>query len=168
MSAPELARSESEADERILERARRIRHWPLGSVKQCPDCKKRTFAGRDDLVERIIRPGTVYVFGRLHGGKCSSCGYQIIENEDLFRIEEEAGVGRPATFEVGVYTKGTNVIGTNWTRDMVRSFGLRSGQRALVHYLDERTAVIEFGVSGRPEPGAARKGRKKAAPMVAR
>lgn len=124
--------------------ARRARLWPAGSVSKCPKCGKRALEGRDDLVERVARPGHVIVFRHMRGARCRACAAQWLEPGEHLNIEAEAGAEIVGDYEVKISRVGSGTLGTYWPKDLVRVLGLKPKKRAYVKVLDADTALISF------------------------
>lgn len=124
--------------------AQRQRLWPHGSVSKCPRCDERALEGRDDLTQRVTRPGQIIVFRHLRGAKCRACEAQFLEPGEALNVEAEAGPDLVGDYEVKVSRIGSGTLGTYWPKDLVRVLGLKPKKRAFVKVLDADTALVSF------------------------
>lgn len=134
----------------LRERGPRGRLWPSGSVGPCPNCGRRGFVGRDNLEMSLPKPGGAVIFRGLRGARCDGCGAQVLEADDLIRVEAEAVTAIASDYEAKVSRIGSGTLGTYWPRDVVRSMGLTPATKAFIQVLDRRTALVRFD---RPKDG---------------
>lgn len=143
-------------DERISKRAwqqgvRRVRsvlrgrrHWKAGRAYACPVCRHRTFVGRDDLTHEEVRGDKVFVFLRLHGGRCTSCDAQAVEAYEVLDVEDAMGVSFRADYRGKVSRIGRGTLGTYWPKDVERVLGLRPDKKVYIEILGRDAALLRF------------------------
>lgn len=164
------SREEFEKNARLLrERGPRGRLWPSGSVGPCSSCGRRSFVGRDNLEMSLPKPGGAVIFRGLRGAHCDGCGAQVLEADDLIRVEAEAVTAIVSDYEAKVSRIGSGTLGTYWPRDVVRSMGLTPATKAFIQVLDRRTALVRFNrPKDSPDPAANEKPRSEEAAPVTR
>lgn len=102
----------------LLERMRAQRLFPPGRRTTCPECRRRTFTGADDLRVELVHDGTVHSFRHLHGARCTRCGAQTLEPYDQAEMEGALAARFTADYAAHVSNVGKGTVGTYWPKDV--------------------------------------------------
>jgi hypothetical protein len=149
-SAEEWAKEREQVKAHLAAQGKRL--WPEGSKSACPKCLQKALAGRDDLSLELPGRGHVIIFRHLQGARCAKCGYQVLEPNDQYSVEKEAGVGFHSDYEAKVSRIGSGTLGTYWPKDVQRVMQLQPQDVAYIHVIAPDTAVVKFAKPGAGAP----------------
>lgn len=131
------------AEEKVSKAIQSVRHWPVGTVHDCPRCREHEFAGKDDIrYQTMDTRGHVHSFYNLRGGHCTACGLDLIEPADLIMVEKTARIEFTPVFSGKVSRIGRGTLGTYWGRDVERNLGLHAGDRLDVELVGRDSMLV--------------------------
>lgn len=122
----------------------RRRHWPTGTTHTCPSCGvKGAFVGREDLTSHTEANGVAVAFHNLHGGQCTKCHAQALEDYEIILIEDLAPPAFRSDHKARITRLSKRNLGTYWPQDVIRLMGLHPQDDLIVKVLDADTMVLE-------------------------